>query len=251
MGSSDLIRACIRALLVEGRIDDASAAWAAGGGSPGTFRDIVAAQPLKSSNKFLGWTVRTILGDPQLGADIDAIGLDVVFNLLKEFESVVEFLPRERRDISGYSSFKELSDVVHDASGARSEALSARVGPGDVDRVWEGGGIIVVRPRTMGAAIKYGKGTKWCISGLQHNKFEDYADEGSVHFFVIDRSPLAEGDEMSRIAVTVREDGEEEFHDARDRDIDESLVRLHLGAERWDEIRRAIGTNLRPRASHT
>jgi len=248
MASDALIRALLREILVEGRVDDAAAVWAAGGGSPETFRDIVAAQPLKSSNKFLGWTVRAILRDPGMGTDVDAIGLDVVFNLLKEFEGVVEFLPRERRDISGYSSFKELSHVVLDAAALRSEALSARVGPGDVDRVWEGGGWIVVRPRTMGAAIKYGKGTKWCISALRHNKFDDYDESGSVHFFAIDRSPLADGDDMSRIAVTVAVDGDEEFHDARDREIDESLVELHLGREVWGEIRRAISSNLK---SHT
>jgi len=63
------------------------------------------------------------------------------------------------------------------------------------------------------AAIKYGKNTKWCISGLCDNKFDEYSEEGSLFYVVINKAT------QEHYAISKDSEFDVYFWDAQDEQI--------------------------------
>jgi hypothetical protein len=57
------------------------------------------------------------------------------------------------------------------------------------EKIYEDDRYLVIHVKNKEASCKYGKGTKWCISGGVDNKFDEYAEFGNQFIFVINKKP--------------------------------------------------------------
>lgn len=112
-------------------------------------------------------------------------------------------------DIDAYASFDEVARVVQ---AAQQAGAAKRAEAKDYTLVWETPRYRVLSPHNQKVAMTYGKGTKWCISGVRDNRFFNYRDRGKTHFFVL---PKAGGE---KFAVTLG-GAAVRIHNAADRQV--------------------------------
>ena len=128
------------------------------------------------NNKYLDWMFKIYKKD--------GLALESVVETVREF---FDLLPKiKQKDINKYNNLGELLDTIETAR----QAVSKREQDAEIrkeakvfidDDKW-----LVLQPLTQRASIKYGKGTKWCISAIEYdNLFNSYTRQGKVFFFVI------------------------------------------------------------------
>ena len=92
-----------------------------------------------------------------------------------------------------------------------------------------------VIPLTRAAACKYGGATKWCVSGTDDNRFEEYQNKGrDVSMIMIKNPELQEKLKTTKFAFNVWNKGIE-IHDDRARWFD--LANLSKEAGVFDEVK--------------
>ena len=90
-----------------------------------------------------------------------------------------------KRSFAEFKTFvdTEQSKVAQVVQKKEKEKREAR-------RVFENDKVVVVQPFTFEASQKYGKGTKWCITGYEHSgdvHWKNYTSSGGVFYFVISK----------------------------------------------------------------
>ena len=99
-------------------------------------------------------------------------------DLLGKFNKLKSKLPAEQRDINGYSSVRELYNVLQPYLGIQSRSEIKQ----DAEKVYEDEQWLIIIPRTKEAACYYGKGTRWCTAATESdNMFDYYNNKGPLY----------------------------------------------------------------------
>ena len=120
------------------------------------------------NNKYIPWVTKRYISNDFVANQIDKIN-----NLLNRFVQNLHKI--ENKDIGFYKSIDELKDVIRTAENTDlSNSEKARIAKTEAKKVYEDNDLVIIVPETEAAAIQYGKGTKWCTSALNDNRFEIY-----------------------------------------------------------------------------
>lgn len=104
--------------------------------------------------------------------------------LLQKFDDLVSAKRIKDRDITAYDSVDELSQAVLETT----KELKRKQDTGaEQKKVFENKDWLLVQPLNKAASCKYGKGTKWCISGDNLTAWEEFTKEGDEFLFVFDK----------------------------------------------------------------
>lgn len=86
----------------------------------------------------------------------------------------------KNNDLSRLKSFDELSEEIIYADNKISfEEIDKQIINIYEDDEWK-----IIKPLSRAASIKYGKGTKWCVSSVSSDYFIDYATRGLLIFVI-------------------------------------------------------------------
>lgn len=93
-------------------------------------------------------------------------------------------LKTEHRDIYKFKDLKDLENLLKDIGTSKRKSKikvkdSKAVNLGVHDE-WE-----ILRIEDKSAAALYGKGTRWCITQIEANYFENYQSENNLFYFLI------------------------------------------------------------------
>ncbi len=99
-------------------------------------------------------------------------------NSLTRFSKIYQKLPK--KDINQYTSIDELINTVNNSNDikTRSEVRA------DIEEFYEDNEWKVIVPLTKEAAQLYGKGTQWCTSATENNRFEYYSEYGKLYIVI-------------------------------------------------------------------
>ena len=106
---------------------------------------------------------------------------------IEQFEKLMPHLPVEQRDINRYKSSADMVRTLlkyRDAEDNVSNKELARKIKKGAKRFYKDEQITVVVPTTEKAACYYGKGTRWCTSAREHNKFDHYNESGKIYIIL-------------------------------------------------------------------
>ena len=167
-------------LVVQARADD-TAETAGGVDAAALVEGLIEADP--SPNKaYSTWLAATYARDGFLWED-----LPKATETLALFHRWRRRLPADQRDIGRHATLAELWSVVE--SFKHSEEP---VSQNDVERrerdavyaesrfIYQNGDLIIVSPQTVRAAKWWGRGTRWCTSAENNNRFATYHKNGDL-----------------------------------------------------------------------
>lgn len=140
--------------------------------------------------------------------------------LLQKFDKLTSAKRIAKRDITAYKNLDELQDAVVKANKQLMKKSSLKGGP-KRKKIFDNKQWLILQPLNLAASCKYGKGTKWCISGdpeRSDNKFEEYSEEGDQYLFVFDKV------RKRKFAVQLEADGDVTVWD----ELDEEVPHLDL-----------------------
>lgn len=200
---------CMR-LIFESRVDDALRKY------PMLSKEIeilAARDPSGRQAKYVTWMARQVAQ----GEDVDEVVCAV-----DRFNAVAKRLSNS--DINAYRTLDQLSTALSSlkpSSSSRRLAASAGAKKIASDGVYD-----VFRIDTHAAAMKYGKGTRWCITEADGNYWSDYRRENTIFYFAIKHSTGGKqvGSQYDKVAFQVQRDIENNvdevvIYDARDREV--------------------------------
>jgi len=186
------------------------------------------------SNKYIEWSVKQLKQLKQL--KLEATMGDLI-STIQAFHKVQNRL--EKKDINQYKTLKELEDAIKDLPESKTkEKIQVKSG---AKKLWENDTHVLFRMHTQNACIAYGKGTKWCITMKDDNPWDEYTNNNSIFYFLIDKRPSES--EYSKIAWNVRRNMDDnsveevEIHDALDDLITNSTIQ---GIPEFSNINRMI-----------
>lgn len=204
------VRLLVRSTLLEGRVDDIARQYSL---DVADVRRLGKLDPT-SQKKYLSWIVKQIAIE---GEDEPDVG-----EAVKKFHD--HSMKLKLRDINQYMSLDQLQKAVADVANVKSSSEKRRaVKATGGDRVYEDDNITVVFVKNKQTSCQYGKGTQWCISGVNANLFDSYAVENEIFYFIMRRVPF--GDNYDKLAVKFTRDDDNsvidtEVYDAQDDVID-------------------------------
>lgn len=133
------------------------------------------------NNKYLDWMVNQVIN---VSGSVDpVIESERVINLVRDFHRL---LPRiSKKDINSYKTFNELLSVVDDAKKSEQESKATK----EAKKIYDKDGVVIYVPLTVQASCKYGRGSKWCISGTSDSRnlntyFDDYSKHSNFYFLI-------------------------------------------------------------------
>jgi len=136
---------------------------------------------LSGRDKYLPWMVKMVVKNNE--------AKDAVANAAREFHRNVDRL--SRKDLFRYKSYEDVIRAVSALSPTRKE--KAGVASEGVREIFNDDKLRVIEVTNKEAAIKYGKGTRWCISATKSNNlFDDYYWKGSRMFIFLPKDPSKE-----------------------------------------------------------
>ena len=121
--------------------------------------------------------------------------------------------------VGGYGKyrgrFKNISKYRYEELRVELEKIKAAEENVCVSRIYEDDDYVCVRLDNIAAAVKYGKGTKWCISSTKdkYDRFNEYINNGAVFYYV---GMKKEDSRKNRFAKIVVDMHEELIYDAMD-----------------------------------
>jgi hypothetical protein len=158
----------------------------------------------------------------------DEAEVDDVLSLFKQLKQR-NLLQGEEADIDRYSDFGTLKSVLDQASQRASKTQQKRqVRLEQATVIRDDEDMTIVVPKTRAAACQYGKGTKWCISAVNDNRWEQYHEKLAKHYMILRKNVLSD-DPFYKITVSVYPDGEHSIYDALDRNMSAEQLRQTTG----------------------
>lgn len=182
------------------------------GGSKEIFDKINSYLPVKPGDQFnkayFEWVYNLIKK-----GDIDIENLSEVKPLLDSYDSFKRNLPQDKRNIKNFhsfSEFKEYMESLSDDDTTSKKQKQTNIKKNEVERVYEDDEYLVMIPKTQRAACLIGKGTQWCTSADEDNKFNFYSGFGDL-YVVVDKNT----NEKYQFHIE-----QKEYKDETDNDID-------------------------------
>jgi len=107
--------------------------------------------------------------------------IEKTITVIKDFENLQSKLPQ--KDINKYNDIDELETTIDQYSLTQKKKRQI-IKDEDVELVYQDNLVTAYLILSEEAAIKYGKGTTWCISALQDNAFKYYGPDGNIFVFL-------------------------------------------------------------------
>jgi hypothetical protein len=82
------------------------------------------------------------------------------------------------------NQFKSLDEFITFVEENKQNITLAEQEKGKAITVYEDDEVTIVTPLDKAAACRYGRGTKWCISGVTANRFDTYNDQGEFYLLI-------------------------------------------------------------------
>lgn len=110
----------------------------------------------------------------------------------------------EQSDISYWSKrpFQHFQAFIYAYEKVYKDKVSDTKTSKNAEKIFENTFVVVIVPNTHEASIKYGSGTKWCISGRSDGHWDNYMSYGVKFYFVISKI-LTNKQSRYKIAVAV------------------------------------------------
>ena len=139
------------------------------------------------------------------------------FDLFKSLKNKNKITKNEEKDIdfwgkAGWGGFKEFVDKLKiTKTKTEQKKIIKMAGAALVDETdkW-----YVYHITTHEAAMKYGSGTKWCITEKEGFHWKQYSVSNNIYFFI--SKTLTDENPLYKIAVLVDASGEKEYWNAKD-----------------------------------
>jgi hypothetical protein len=198
---------------------------------------VLASRDPAGNLKYLNWQMKVLLAGRALAPEI----ADVV----EMFHQFGKEAPSIRPDLYSYrpQDFTSLRDalfVLQKARQRKQAKIDKRyklVGDVDSEVVYESPALIVRLIKNKNASVRFGLGTKWCISMNARAYYEDYESENTTFFFISRK--VSAGHDMDRVAAAYTRDLRNvprrlEYYSAIDEPISELQIVDHFGPEFFD-----------------
>lgn len=198
------------------------------------------ADPSGKGLKLLPWMVRQLVNfDGGRANDIIA-----VISLFWQY--------RQRFEAAGYStdifsySFEEMLELLKKSKltprlDKIKSPLRTSKYPGS-SIIYEDEDHAVIRPYTFDASCYFGEKDIWCISTTSQH-WNNYVDENSVHYILINDSVEFEEDPNSKIDFVVKDNQIVELWDKNNKSLEEEYVKEILGDKLYNKIEEEIITD--------
>lgn len=109
-----------------------------------------------------------------------------IINLVKDFDTLLPYISNKDIYSSDYGTFPQLRDILEKAKEIKAEKEFVR--EKHIKVLVENDDYLLGRLLTIEGAIKYGAGTKWCISAKNNAQFSSYS--GWNYIYVLIRKKL-------------------------------------------------------------
>ena len=150
--------------------------------------DILAENDPSKTNKYLPFMI-TQIGDwvKWVREEMTKETFKEMFDVIKDFEDLTERNLLENKDIYSYESPE---DIVEAIKFAKEKVTRSEVKKRETEVIHEDDRWLVLLPLTHRSSNMYGKSTKWCVAGEDHDYkkyFGQYTNDG-ILVYVIDKS---------------------------------------------------------------
>lgn len=214
------LRDFIKRTLNEGKIQDLQKKY------PEVDVEYVATRDPSPTKKYLEWMLKQIEKDH---SEEDLVPT------VQYFHRNIQKFPQ--KDINQYADLKDLENEVK-----RLESINvSRQRSGSEEKLYEDDRYLLMRPDDKNAVMKYGAGTKWCITMRDANYYEQYTDNNVLFYFLINKTLDPKIDPMAKIAYAIHrtKDGNVrsiEYFDATDRDIGQVDTKFDVEIMKFQRI---------------
>jgi len=143
---------------------------------------------------------------------------DEIYDLFKRFN---KNLPRlTNKDIFKYSSLNDLTSALNNTESTISKTQSKiNISKNEVEKIFDNEECLVIKPLTHNAIMKYGSGTKWCITSEDGEHYKQYLDLGITFYFILCKKLLTT-DHLYKICVIVYPNDMRKYRNSLDQIID-------------------------------
>ena len=146
---------------------------------------------------------------------------------LPDIKGSIEFFDKnndrfEKKDINQYKDLKDLENEIKSLPKSKSQEKKEIKSSGS-QKIYEDDQYALIRVDDKQACVEYGKGTKWCITMEDASYFEEYTEQNTLFYFLINKT------DDDKIAICIIRDLQNnfkgfDFYDAEDNQITESEV---------------------------
>jgi hypothetical protein len=209
-------------LINEGRVDQVKQSFK--NIVPNYIIDFFINSDPSGNHKYLYWMCKIFVNNEMKGK---MLMVNEMVQKIKEFHEIQDKIQQKHgdfcnisnpKDIMSYFWLDELDCVI---LKAKTDVLSKKsVSSSDYEKIYDDGKFLIIVPKTKEASCLYGKGTKWCVSGTDKNRFDEY-NKNNVFYFIRNKhltpyNPMTgKGDKWYKIAVQINLDsGNFTFWDA-------------------------------------
>lgn len=216
-----LLREAIRAVLVEGKVDDLKKKYEPRFQGISRIIDVLSGADPSPTKKYLEWMIKRVEN-----ANTGRIPADLI-SVVDKFHNVATQLPK--RDINAYKSLDDLKAAVATVSTTSKTAEKKMTKIKGAEKLFEDGDYVFLYIKDKAAAINYGKGTKWCITDAEATHFESYHNR-QIKFYYVFQKKLKDTNPLYKVAFAVAPAGDDadeynqgqrvETFDAEDNEID-------------------------------
>lgn len=142
--------------------------------------------PKDRKGKYLDWLIKKAYKtNPQrFEEDVDKIAEDL--QLFDKYQKKIG------KQITQIKDANELSILVKEFRAKKDAGeidLSRSEIKKDVEKIYEDNSVIILSPKSEEAAKYYGKGTRWCTSAENNNRFNQYNKQGPLYILLYKRIP--------------------------------------------------------------
>jgi len=175
------------------------------------------------ASKYLLWSAKILKNNN--------IDVDELIEYIKKFEKNSPRITGKEKDINSYSSYENFKNVIDNLEPSGKETRKTE--KSNSVKLFDDENFLVIRPLSTEASCYYGSNTKWCISGEEANKFNDYTRNNARFYFIINKK-LPISSEMKKIAYTftpyINDDMELEIFDSEDEETSRNDVKEIIGS---------------------
>ena len=180
---------------------------------------LLAARDPSGNLKYLDWGAKILASDQALAPEVADV-LELFHRFAGQRVHIQRSSTYVRPDIYSYrpQDLAGLRDTLNKLQRARDKKQKKRErlyrieGTMEADVVYDGPDLIVRHIKNKEASVHYGLSTKWCISMLRENYFEDYETHNATFFFL--ERKTRKGDEFDKVALMMPRTGEDGFVEA-------------------------------------
>ena len=178
---------------------------------------------LDNKTKYVDWLLKTLPNITQSPSQTAEI--------LNWFEKNSTREDIKEKDILKHS-YADLVSLHRELKDKPTKTQQKEQSKQDAVKIYEDSQYLVIEPRSYEAAVKYGKGTKWCISSTSTDEhWEEYYNYKHVQFYFILNKKESTDNSLYKVAVAINYDKYIEVWDARDDSIDSHLYLISIPNE--------------------